>query len=129
MSRETWNAIVWGSLAAFAGGAWLGFSLGFAPGWANGWPLGLTIHSVWSTGMAVLLFWLSLTSSASLGAAIGSLCAPTVVGRRWGRPAYVAWLVVAAGASLVLSCRAFQGIYASTFEMWPQGYHPGGLNP
>lgn len=128
MSRGRWNTIALGALVAFACEASFGFALWFAPGWANGWPLGLTIHTVWSTGMVVLLFLLSLTSAVSVGAAIGSVCARSEVGRRWDRPVFAAWLAVVAVAAFVLAYRAFPLIYSTTLEMWPNGYNPGRLN-
>ncbi len=120
MSLRTWNAITLGAIAAFASEAWVGFSLWFAPGWANGWPGGLRIHTVWSTGMAGLLFLLTLTLAVGVGAAVGYLCIRFEVGHRWGHRVFAAWLIAATVLAFAMSYVAFAKIYASTLEMWPK---------
>jgi hypothetical protein len=99
-----------------------GFSLWFAPGWANGWPFGLTIHVVWSVGMALLLFLVLVTTAAGLGAAVGWVGSQHVVGLRHGRKVYVAWLFLAAAAALALALETYQRTHATTLRMWPNGY-------
>ncbi|TXT17923.1 MAG: hypothetical protein FD138_4507 [Planctomycetota bacterium] len=120
MSLKTWNEVTHGAIVAFASEAWVGSYLWFAPGWANGWPGGLTIHTVWSTGMAGLLFLLTLTLAVGVGAAVGSLCNRSEVGYRWGQRIFAAWLVAATILAFAMSYVAFAKIYASTLEMWPK---------
>ena len=70
---EWWLIIVVGAVVSLGGEAFLGFTLAFAPGWANDWPLGLTIYSVWSTGMSVMCFLLLMTAAIAMGAIVGAV--------------------------------------------------------
>jgi hypothetical protein len=125
MSCKAWGWIFLGACLACVGEIWFGFGLWFAPGWANGWPGGLSIHTVWSGGMAALLFLMLLTLAVGAGAVIGSLCTTSERVPRRGLLLYAAWLAAGAALALMLSCWAFKAIYASTLAMWPNGYNPG----
>jgi hypothetical protein len=112
------------AVVAFFFEAFIGFGLYFAPGWANGWPFGLTIHVVWSSGMTVLLFLLTVTLAVAIGAAVGLCCSWFKAGRRESRRAFALWLVGATATAFAISYLAYGVIFASTWEMWPNGYNP-----
>jgi hypothetical protein len=124
MSPKGWLAVARWSLLALAGELFFGFGLAFNPGWANGWPFGLTIHSVFSAGMSLLLFLILVTAAALIGAIVGAACSYFGAGLRRGRAVYAGWLVCCCVLALVASLWAFREIYASTLEMWPNGYNP-----
>ncbi len=124
MAPNRWLTIAEWSLCALACEVGFGFSLGFNPGWANGWPLGLTINSIWSVSMSVLFFLLLMTAAVGLGAIIGAACSHYSVGLRHGGAVYTTWLVCACFLALLASHLAFREVYASTLEMWPNGYNP-----
>jgi hypothetical protein len=100
------------------------FPFFFAPGWANGWPGGLSIYKVWSTWLTITLLAMALTIGLGVGA-LASLSAwvfPTM--RRHAGNVLVAWLVVWTAICVATCPWVFKEIYASTLEMWPNGY-PG----
>jgi hypothetical protein len=113
-------------LASLALGAELVGSFGFffAPGWANGWPGGLTIYQVWSTWLTLTVFMFLMTLGVGVGALVGLLCCIVPRGRRHAGTVFRAWIVIWAILSVVTCMWASRGIYASTLEMWPNGY-PG----
>ena len=116
------------SLMALGVEAFVGFGFAFNPGWANGWPLGFTIYSVWSAGMSFLFFLLLSTTAVGMGAATMAACSYFGIGHRHGRAAYAVWLACSFVLALVASLWVFSEIYATTLEMWPNGYNPGGLS-
>jgi len=122
MSPKVWLAVAGCSFLALAGELFVGCGFAFNPGWANGWPFGLTIHSVWSAGMSFLLFLILMTAAAGIGAIVGATYSCFGVGFRHGRAVYVGWLVCCCVLALAASLWAFREIYASTLEMWPNGY-------
>ncbi len=124
MIAKVWLAIARWSLMVFGGEVFFGFGLAFNPGWANGWPFGLTIDSVWSTGMSFLFFLMLMTAAIGLGAIAGATCARFGVGLRRGRAVYAAWLVCFGVLASVASLWAFKVIRASMLEMWPNGSNP-----
>lgn len=128
-SPKAWLAIVAGAILALGPELFLGFALAFSPGWANCWPLGLTVHTVWAAGMSVVFFLLLMTAAVGSGAVFGAVCCDFGVSRRRVLVAYIAWLACSLVLALLLCCWGFSGVYASALEMWPGGYHPGGVNP
>jgi hypothetical protein len=64
-----------------------------------------------------------------VGAAGGAGCCYLGVGRRRLQVAYIAWLTCSLALVLLASGWFYKGVYASALEMWPGGYHPGGVNP
>ena len=93
----------------------MSFPFAFAPGWANGWPGGLTVHEVWSAGMAAVVFLTLFAAAGGVGAAVCSRLVLRIDPRNLIL-FYGAWLAscaVAAGASGVL---AFWVIYASALS-------------
>ncbi len=104
------------------GGEALGtFGFFFAPGWANGWP-GLTIYQVWSTWLTITLFIMLMTIGVAVGCLIGILAGIFPVTRRCSGSVFGIWMVFWAILSVTTSFWAYRGIYASTLEMWPNGY-------
>jgi hypothetical protein len=124
MAPRVWLAIAQRSLLALACEVFFGFGFAFNPGWANGWPFGLTIYSVWSTGMSVLFSLLLITASVGLGAITGAVCSSFGIGIRSGRAVYAVWLACNCAPALAGGLWAFRRIYASTLQMWPNGYNP-----
>lgn len=125
-ARDRVNPFKWWrlTLPALLLEAWLGFALWFAPGWANGWPFGLTIHTVWSAGMAAIASVMLMTLAAGVGAAACSLLLRHDVEPRHLRRAYRAWLVVWSVAVAIVGILAYRDMYAETLDMWPGGYNP-----
>ncbi len=122
MPPRDWFRIAGISFAAMGSCMYVGCGLGFAPGWANGWPGGLTIYTVWSTGISILLFVILVSGMTAIGATAGGICSKQGIGLRHGRSFFVAWLVISTALALAASFRAFQSVYASTLAMWPRGY-------
>jgi hypothetical protein len=100
------------------------FPFFFAPGWANGWPGGFTIYEVWSTWLTVTLFVMLITSGVGLGSLVSLFCCVVPRGRRHASVVFSIWTGVWTLLSATACALAFRGIYASTLEMWPNGY-PG----
>ena len=95
-----------------------------SPGWANGWPGGLTIYAVWSTWLTVTLFLMLMTVGVGVGSLV-SLLANVFPGVRRHTGTVFGILMVVWSIISVGTCSfAFREIYASTLEMWPNGY-PG----
>ncbi len=113
------------SVIALAAETFVGFALAFSPGWANDWPFDLTIHTVWSTGMSILFFLLLTTSAAGAGAATMAICSHFGLGNRFNWAAFAVWLACSFVLAMVATLWAFEGIYESTGEMWPNGYNSG----
>jgi hypothetical protein len=124
MAPKAWLSIARWSLLALAGELCAGFGLGFNPGWANRWPFGLTIYSVWSAAMSAVFCLLLITAAAGIGALAGAACSYFDVGLHHGRVVYAGWLACCGALALVAGLWAFREVYASTCEMWPNGYHP-----
>jgi hypothetical protein len=97
--------------------------LSFAPGWANGWP-GLTIYQVWSTWLAVTLFVMLVTVGVGVGSVVSLILCIFPRARRHTGNVLVIWTVIWAILSALTGAWTFREIYASTLEMWPNGY-PG----
>jgi len=100
------------------------FPFYFAPGWANGWPGGLTIYKVWSTWLTLTLFVMLMTFGVAVGSLVSLLCCLFPRGERYAGNLLGAWMVIWAVLSALTCAWAFRDIYASTLEMWPNGY-PG----
>jgi hypothetical protein len=100
------------------------FPFFFAPGWANGWPGGLTIYQIWSTWLTITLFFMVMTAGIGVGALISLLACTFSLGRRHSGDVLGVWMIIWTALSLAASFWAFTAIYASTLEMWPNGY-PG----
>jgi hypothetical protein len=120
-------AASYGRLALWAFGALaaelvIGFPFAFSPGWANGWPCGLTIHRVWSAGMTAYLFVLMITVGMGAGATITSLLRLLPPVRRRSESFFRAWLMLWTALTAVACTMAYRDAYASTLEMWPDGY-------
>ena len=124
MAPRAWLAMARWSLLALVGEVFFGFGFAFNPGWANGWPFGLTIYTVWSTGMSVLFSLLVITAAAGVGAIAGAACSYLGAGLRHGRTVYAAWLACSGALALVAGFWAFGQVYDSTWKMWPNGYNP-----
>jgi hypothetical protein len=123
------NAANYGMVALAASGAFgaelvFGFQFWFAPGWANGWPGGFTIYRVWSAGMTAYLFIALMTAGIGSGALIALLLSHFSPVRRRAALAFCAWLVLWTGLTAFTCAIAYCEIYASTLQMWPNGY-PG----
>ena len=97
-------------------------SFGSRTGWANGWPLGLTLHVIWSAGIASLVFLMLLTLAIGLGALVGLVCSWCGIGLRSGRLSFVAWIAVTAVLALIASLYVYKEAHTSALEMWPNGY-------
>jgi hypothetical protein len=102
----------------------ISFPFYFAPGWANGWPGGLTIYQVWSTWLTLTLYIILMTCGIGVGSLISLFLSAFPSGRRHAGIALVAWIDLWVLLSVVTCLWAFPEVYASTLEMWPQGY-PG----
>jgi len=100
------------------------FPFYFAPGWANGWPDGLTIYKVWSTWLTLTLFVMLMTFGVAMGSLVSLLCCLFPRGERYAGSLLRAWMVISSVLSALTCAWAFREIYASTLEMWPNGY-PG----
>jgi hypothetical protein len=100
------------------------FGFFFAPGWANGWPGGLTIYQVWSAWLTVTFFVMLITVGVGVGCLISLLACVFPVARRHSGYVFGTWMVLWAVLSVATSSWAYAKIYASTLEMWPNGY-PG----
>ncbi len=124
MPPKDWLTIAGRSLAVLAGLLFFGFGLAFNPGWANSWPFGLPIYSVWSAGMSILFLLLFMTVAAGLGAVAGVVCSSFGVGLRRGRAIYAGWLAGSCALAVFASLWAFRRLYATSLEMWPNGYNP-----
>ena len=117
-----YGALAFMALGALAVELIFGFQFYFAPGWANGWPGGLSIYRVWSAGMTAYLFIMMMTVGIGVGAtAIFLLCRFPAVRRR-SAAVFWTWLVILTGLTAVVCTLAYCEIYASTLEMWPNGY-------
>jgi hypothetical protein len=101
-----------------------GFPFFFAPGWANDWPGGLTIYRVWSTWLTATLFIMLMTSGIAIGSVICLPISALPGGRRYAGITLVVWIGLWSLLSVVVCLKAFPEVYASTLEMWPNGY-PG----
>lgn len=112
------------ALPALVFEAWIALSLFFAPGWANGWPFGLTIHAVWSGGMAAFGCLMLMTLAAGIGAAICSRLVRYHAELRLVWLVYRAWLLVCAIATAILGIVMYRTLFVETLRMWPNGYHP-----
>ncbi len=124
MAPKAWLEIAGWSLLALASEVFVSFGFAFNPGWANAWPFGFTIYNVWSTGMSIVFFLLLVTAAVGTGAVTGAVCSHFGVGLRHGRAVFAGWLVCSCVLALMASIWAFREIYASTLEMWPNGYNP-----
>lgn len=113
-----------GALFALIGEAILSFGFFFAPGWANGWPGGLTIYQVWSTWLTLVLFAMLMTFGLGVVSLACILLCLVPTGQRCAGMALAIGMAIWAVISAVICSHAFSVIYASTFEMWPNGY-PG----
>jgi hypothetical protein len=113
------------ALAALGAEFYIGFALGFAPGWANGWPGGLSIYRVWSAGMTAILFVIEVTVGVGLGALIGLLMCQFPAGRRHAWLIFGVWLVACTAVAVLNCSRFYRDVYASTLQMWPNGYGVG----
>jgi hypothetical protein len=100
------------------------FPFFFAPGWANGWPGGLTIYQVWSTWLTITFFVMLMTVGLGSGALLSLLVSIFPRTRRHNGFMLIGWMVVWAVLCFAFCLWAFREIYASTLEMWPNGY-PG----
>jgi len=98
------------------------FPFFFAPGWANGWPGGLTIHRVWSTWLTITIFVMLVSAGLGLGSLISLVAGAFPLGRRNAREILGTWMVVWTVLCAGTCAWAFMQIYASTLEMWPNGY-------
>jgi hypothetical protein len=103
----------------------LSFPLFFSPGWANGWPGGLTIYRVWSTWLTITLFVMLMTIGLGAGALVSLLAwlFPSI--RSHTGNVLGTWMVFWTVLCVATCCLAFKEIYASTLEMWPNGYGVG----
>ena len=117
----SYGIIVLLAVAAFGGEVFFGFGLFFAPGWANGWPGGLTIHRVWSAFMTTYLFVLMMTVGIGAGGLIGLLLR-LVLGNRRTTLVFYFWLLICSVFTVLTCINVYPEIYASTLEMWPNGY-------
>jgi hypothetical protein len=122
MPPESWKWILHKALIALALEVFGGFPLWFAPGWANGWPFGLTIHTVWSGGMAFLFSAVLLTMAVCTGAAVGFFCSHRGIGLRHGKPVFAFWIVLIAALAIPIGLWNCRDFYEDTLEMWPKGY-------
>jgi hypothetical protein len=104
----------------------LEFPFWFSPGWANGWPGGFTIHRVWSAGMTADLCIMMMTAGIGIGASIVRLLCLVPPARRWVGSIFFVWLVLWTVLTALIDTVAYREIYASTLEMWPNGYPDGG---
>jgi hypothetical protein len=102
----------------------MSFPFFFAPGWANGWPGGLTIYRVWSTWLTITLFVMLMTVGIGAGSLISLLACISPRGRPHAGKVLSTWMVIWAMLCVAFCAWAFSEIYASTLEMWPNGY-PG----
>ena len=101
------------------------FPFYFSPGWRNfSWPAGLTIYRVWLMWLTLTLFVMIMTFGVAAGSLVSLLCCVVPIGRRHAGILLGTWMIVWAIFSAVTCVRLFQEIYASTLEMWPNGY-PG----
>lgn len=124
MPQNIWLRIAVCSLLAIGGEAFLSFGLAFSPGWANGWPNGLSIHSVWSTGMTILFVLFLCTAAVGLGAILCAGLARSGVSLLRCRASYLGWLVASGVFAWWAGHWAYDVVYASTLTMWPNGYNP-----
>jgi hypothetical protein len=100
----------------------MSFPFFFAPGWANGWPGGLTIHRVWSTWLTITFFVMLMTIGIGFGSLTSLLACAFPAGRRHSGDVLRTWMVIWTVLAVATCWWAFRGIYASTLEMWPNGY-------
>jgi hypothetical protein len=112
------------SCSALAGEAVMSFPFLFAPGWANGWPGGLTIYQVWSTWLSLTLFVMMMTVGVGVGSLVSLFASIFPGARRHTGNVLGIFVVIWSMLSLAICSFAFREIYASTLEMWPNGY-PG----
>lgn len=124
MAPRGWLKIAGWSLVALVGEVFGSFGFAFNPGWANAWPFGLSIYTVWSTGMSSVFFGILVTVAVGTGAVTGAVCSYFGVGLRHGRAVFAGWVACSSILALVASIWTFRAIYASTLEMWPTGYNP-----
>ena len=103
----------------------VGFPLFFAPGWANGWPGGLSIYRVWSTWLSITIFVMLMTIGLGAGSVIGLLAWLFPPVRRQTGKVLAAWMVIWAVLCVATCLSAYKEIYASTLDMWPNGYGAG----
>jgi hypothetical protein len=126
LPAQTYGMVALGALYALGVECCVGFSLGFAPGWANGWPGGLSIYRVWSGVMTGIVVAIELTVGFGLGALTSFLLCRFPPGRRYAGFVFGVWLVACTGLTVLACSWMYRGIYASTLEMWPDGYPGGG---
>jgi hypothetical protein len=112
------------SCAAVGAEAGASFPFFFAPGWANGWPCGLTIYRVWSTWLSITLFVMLMTAGVGVASLISFLACIFPGGRRHAGKVLAILIAIWAILSVTTCSWVFSEIYASTLEMWPNGY-PG----
>ena len=110
------------SCLALLGEAVVSFPFFFAPGWANGWPGGLTIYQVWSTWLIVVLFLMLMTVGVGVGSFVSLLANVFPAVRRHSGSVFGILMAVWSILSVATCSFAFMEIYASTLEMWPNGY-------
>lgn len=122
MTSASWKRLVVIASVVFVCSACFGFQLFFAPGWANGWPFGLTVHSIWSVGIAFIVFALLMALAIGVGAFVGLLLSLRGIGSRLVRSVYITWLLIAATSIMLVSMWIYQGAHASALHMWPNGY-------
>ena len=101
----------------------MSFPFFFAPGWANGWP-GLTIYQIWSSWLSVTLFLMLMTVGVGVGSLVSLLANAFPGVRRHTGSVFGVLMVMWSILSVAICSFAFREIYASTLEMWPNGY-PG----
>jgi hypothetical protein len=118
------GVLLLGACAALTFEVAASFPLFFAPGWANGWPGGPTIYQVWSTWLTFTVFVLLVTIGLCAGALLSLLVSIFPRTRRYNGNMLIGWMVVWTVLCAAFCLRAFREIYASTLEMWPNGY-PG----
>ncbi len=124
MPRNNWLKIAVCSLLVMGAEVYLGFGLAFNPGWANGWPNGLSIHSVWSTGMTILFLLFLFTTAVGLGAILCAGLARSGVSLWKCRAIYLGWLVASGVLAWWADHWVYGEVYASTLTMWQNGYNP-----
>ena len=121
MARFTWNEIALIAGAAFVGTTISGYCFSFSPGWAN---FGSKIYVVFAGGLALISFLSVFMLSATVGAAIGSLCSQSSRIQPRECWLYTGWLVISAMVAIAAARLAFLYFHNAALEAWPKGYNP-----
>lgn len=94
----------------------------FAPGLANGWPGGLTIYQVWSTWLTLTLLLMLMIVGVGVGSVVSLLACMFRRARRHAGSVFGIFMALWVIFSVATCAWAFREFYASTLEMWPNGY-------